>query len=183
MYNPPTMLTNVLLTGRPGVGKTTLVRQILQELDDVPATGFYTVEIRSEGRRLGFRVVTLDGQEAILAHVGIRSRYRVGRYGVDVTAFERLALPGLTAVPRAHLVVVDEIGKMECFSPAFQEAVVRALDADTPVLATIALRGGCFIEGLKSREDVEVIEITLANRSYLARELASKLRERYCGQS
>lgn len=176
------MSANLLLSGRPGVGKTTLVRRVLQELNNVPAVGFYTVEIRSEGRRRGFRVVTLDGQETVLAHVEIRSKHRVGRYGVDVAAFERVVLPRLTVAPPTRLVVIDEIGKMECFSHAFREAVVLALDTDTPVLATIALRGDRFIEGLKARKDVAVIEITPANRNHLARDLATRLRGRCRGK-
>jgi nucleoside-triphosphatase len=95
-----------------------------------------------------------------------------------VAAFERVALPGLTVTPPIRLVVIDEIGKMECFSQAFRKAVVRVLDADTAVLATIALRGNRFIEELKSRDDVEVIEITPANRDHLAEQLATKLRAR-----
>jgi nucleoside-triphosphatase len=170
------MSANLLLTGRPGVGKTTLVRRVLERLPRVPVSGFYTVEIRSEGRRVGFRVVTLTGQESLLAHVEIRSRHRVGRYGVDVTAFEQVALPGLTPGPHTCLIVIDEIGKMECFSPAFREAVVRALEADTPVLATVALRGNRFIEGLKARKDVTVVEIKPTNRDRLVEELAGRLK-------
>ena len=176
------MLANLLLTGRPGVGKTTLVLRVLEELNDVPASGFYTAEIRSGGRRLGFRIVTLDGQEAILAHVEIPSKRRVSRYGVDVAAFERVALPGLFPGPHIHLMVIDEIGKMECFSRAFREAVLRALDADTPVLATVALRGDRFIEGLKAREDIELVEITPANRDRLAKELAVRLQRGLRGE-
>jgi len=182
VYNPPTMPANLLLTGRPGVGKTTLVRRVLEELNDVPATGFYTAEIRSGGRRLGFHVVTLDGQEAVLAHVEIPGKRRVSRYGVDVATFERVALPSLIPGPPTHLIMIDEIGKMECFSRAFREAVLRALDADTPVLATIALRGDRFIEGLKAREDVELVEITPANRDDLVKELAAGLKERLLGR-
>jgi nucleoside-triphosphatase THEP1 len=172
------MSANLLLTGRPGVGKTTLVRRVLEQLPAVPASGFYTVEVRSQGRRVGFRAVTLDGQEALLAHVEIRSQHRVGRYGVDVAAFERIALPGLMPGPHTRLIVIDEIGKMECFSRAFREAVLRALDAATPVLATVARRGNHFIQGLKAREDVTVIEITPANRDHLVEKLADKLRAR-----
>ena len=175
------MPANLLLTGRPGVGKTTLVRRVLDELSNVPATGFYTTEIRSGGRRLGFRLVTLDGQEAVLAHVEIRSRHRVSRYGVDVAAFEEVALPSLISGGPDCLVVIDEIGKMECFSRAFREAVVGLLDADTSLLATVALRGDRFIEGLKSRENVALIEITPANRDRLVGELAYRLREMWRG--
>ncbi len=176
------MLANLLLTGRPGVGKTTLVRRVLEELNDVTAAGFYTAEIRSGGQRLGFRAVTLDGRETVLAHVEIPGKPRVSRYGVDVAAFERLALPGLVPGSPASLIVIDEIGKMECFSRAFREAVVRALDADTPVLATIALRGDRFIEGLKARGDVELVEITPANRDRLVEELVASLKEKWRGR-
>jgi nucleoside-triphosphatase len=178
MYNRPTMQTNWLLTGRPGVGKTTLVRRVLQQLAHLPAAGFYTQEIRSDGRRVGFRVVTLSGEEGTLAHVEIQSDRRVGRYGVDVVAFERAALPSLEPATGAALVVVDEIGKMECFSRAFREAVVRALGAETPVLATIARRGDRFIEGLKAREDVTLVEVARGNRDRLVDELAAALKER-----
>lgn len=177
VYNASIMAVNWLLTGRPGVGKTTLVRRALGELRGVRAIGFYTAEVRSGGRRLGFCVVTLDGQEAVLAHVEIAGGRRVGRYGVDVAAFERVALPSLVAGRQTQLVVIDEIGKMECFSGAFREAVVRALDADTPVLATIALRGDGFVERLKARGDVALIEITPANRDGLVGELVARLRE------
>ena len=176
------MLANLLLTGRPGVGKTTLVRGVLEELNDVLATGFYTAEIRSGGRRLGFRVIALDGQEAVLAHVSIPSKCRVSRYGVDVAAFERVALPSLVPSPHTQLIVVDEIGKMECFSRSFREAVLRALDVDTPVLATVPLRGDSFIEGLKAREDVELFEITPVSREHLVKELAARLRDELHGR-
>ena len=175
------MPANLLLTGRPGVGKTTLVRRVLEELSDIPVTGFYTVEIRTGGRRLGFRIVTLDGREAILAHVETRSKYRVSRYGVDVAAFERVALPSMTPDLPTRLLVIDEIGKMECYSQAFRETIVRALDADTPVLATVALRGDRFIEGLKARGDVELVEITPVNRDDLVKELADTLKGKWLG--
>jgi len=176
------MPPNLLLTGRPGVGKTTLVRRVLEELNDVAASGFYTAEIRSAGRRLGFRIITLDGQEAILAHVEIPGKRRVSRYGVDVATFERVALPGLAPGPHTQLIVIDEIGKMECFSRPFRQAVLRDLEADTAVLATVALRGDRFIEGLKAREDVELVEVTPANREKLVRELAARLRNRVHGR-
>jgi len=182
VYNPHTMPPNLLLTGRPGVGKTTLVRRVLEELNDIAASGFYTAEIRSAGRRLGFQIITLDGQEAILAHVEIPGKHRVSRYGVDVAAFERVALPSLALSPHTRLIVIDEIGKMECFSQLFRQAVLHALVADTPVLATIALRGDRFIEGLKAREDVELVEVTPANREQLVRELATRLRNRLHGR-
>ena len=77
-----------LITGKPGVGKTTLVRKIIERMRSVNIVGFYTAEIRSTGSRLGFELQGINDQRRILAHVDIDSRYRVGRYGVDIDGFE-----------------------------------------------------------------------------------------------
>ncbi len=108
---------NCLLTGPPGIGKTTVVERILARLK-VDAGGFLTREMREGGRRTGFEIVTLDGKRGILATVKGRSRYRVGRYRVNVEELERVALPALERARRdCELMVIDEIGTMELFSP------------------------------------------------------------------
>jgi len=167
---------NVLLTGRPGVGKTTVIRWVVQQLGDWEVCGFYTQELRQGGRRMGFRVVTLDGREGRLAEVGLDSPHRVARYGVDLESFERVALPALT-IPQADLIVVDEIGKMECFSYAFQQAVQGALDGPVPVLGTIGRDGGPFMRSVRRRGDVQLIEVTRTNRTKLPGRLAQMLIE------
>jgi len=157
--------SNILLTGRPGIGKTTVVIRLAERLTDCVLAGFYTEEIRGDHGRCGFRAVTLSGQTATLAHIDLKRRPRVGRYGVDVAAFERLALPELERA--GDMVLIDEIGKMECFSSRFIEAVRKLLDSETPVVATVAIKGGGFIEEVKSRPDVEIREVTHANREEL----------------
>lgn len=169
------MEKNVLLTGRPGVGKTTVIRRVVEELEGWRARGFYTRELRRGAQRIGFQVVTLDGQEGRLAEVGLDSPYRVGRYAVDLEDFERLALPTL-ATPEADLLVIDEIGKMECFSRAFQQAVRCALDGRVPVLGTVGQGGGSFMRSVRGRRDVQLIEVTRANRRGLPGRLAQTLR-------
>jgi len=169
------MVKNILLTGRPGVGKTTVIRRVVEQLEGWQARGFYTQELRREKRRIGFRVVTLEGQEGRLAEVGFHSPHRVGRYGVDVESFERLALP-ILSVQEADLLVIDEIGKMECFSRAFQQAVQSVLDGRVPVLGTIGQGGGPFMRSVRSREDARLIEVTEANRVELPVRLLQILR-------
>jgi nucleoside-triphosphatase len=172
------MKRNLLLTGAPGVGKTTLVRRVLDNLPPGVASGFFTCELREEGRRLGFAVKTLAGQSEVLAHVNIDSSYRVGRYGVDLAAFERLALPAIDPDRvGASLLVIDEIGKMECFSDRFRKLVVAALGSDRAVLATIALRGNQFIQGLKQRSDVCVLQLTQQNRGRLIQQVTGWAQE------
>lgn len=168
------MKKNILLTGRPGVGKTTVIRRVVEQLEDWKVRGFYTQELRQGGRRTGFRVVTLDGREGRLAEVGLDSPHRVGRYGVDLESFERVALPAL-AIPEADLIVIDEIGKMECFSHAFQQAVQQALDGPLPVLGTIGRGGTPFMRSVRGRGDVQLIEVTRANRRELPGRLAQTL--------
>jgi nucleoside-triphosphatase len=164
---------NVLLVGRPGVGKTTVMMRLADLVQDRPLAGFYTDEIRQGGRRQGFRATTVSGETTILAHLEIKSRRRVGRYGVDVAAFEKLVLPEL-AKP-AELILVDEIGKMECFSSPFVETVGTLLDSRTAVVATVALKGGGFIGEVKARPDVEVWEVTESNRDELSGRLVSAI--------
>jgi len=170
------MKKNLLLTGRPGIGKTTVIMKTLKMLD-VPASGFYTRELRGPRGRLGFEAVTLDGKRQTLAHINFRSRYRVSKYGVDVSGFEEAIVPSIDPPlnPEAELIIIDEIGKMECFSPHFREAVLRALDSNKPVLGTIAIRGDTFIESIKHRNDVEVIEVTASNRNELPYRIAKMI--------
>src|SRR5262249_55178021 len=84
----------LLLTGRPGVGKTTVIRAVANRLPRSRLAGFVTEEIRVRGERRGFALVTLDGRRRVIAHVD-REGPRVGKYGVDVETLEALARSAL----------------------------------------------------------------------------------------
>jgi nucleoside-triphosphatase len=136
--------------------------------------GFYSAEIREGGVRKGFELVGLDGERGLLAHVDIRSRQRVGKYGVDVQGFGRFLDTIQWHGPDVGLVVIDEIGKMECFSEKFRALVRRILDSNTPVLATVARRGSGLIAEVKQRPDVELLELTTRNRDALGAEIVRR---------
>ena len=172
---------HILVTGLPGVGKTTLIRKVLAGLPPAfPVAGFFTGELREGGHRVGFEIETLDGRKGVLSHVRFQSPCRVGRYGVDIGGFERLVLPILRA-GEPDLYVIDEIGKMECFSGPFVQAVTALLDAGTPVFGSVALKGGGFIERVKGRSDVTLVEVTVRTRDSLVGQVVPELRKQLGG--
>jgi nucleoside-triphosphatase len=149
----------ILLTGPPGCGKTTAIRKVLERLE-VEAHGFFTQEMREGGRRTGFKLITLGGQEGVLAHTSIGGEARVGKYGVDLSVMDGIAVDAIReGIAAAGLIVIDEIGPMELLSAKFRSVVIEALEADLPLLGTIMRRRSPFADRLKARQDVRVIEM------------------------
>jgi nucleoside-triphosphatase len=160
----------LLITGLPGVGKTTIVKQVAQALGP-RAGGFYTEEIRGPGGRKGFRLATFPsgGRQAVLAHVDIRTRNRVGRYGVDVATLDAVGVAAMReAVQSREVVVVDEIGKMELFSGEFQGAVLKAMSSPKIVVATVMHKSHAWVNALKAMPQVTVWQVTESNREEMS---------------
>ena len=142
------------------------------------AGGFYTEEIRSGGSRLGFRLVTLDGKSATLAHANIHSPYRVSKYGVDIDNLDRVGVSALhKAAEECSLVVVDEIGKMELFSANFREAVLKIINRGKRVLGTIMLSANPWADAIKRLPQVNLITLTRATHHHVLEELLRWLKE------
>jgi nucleoside-triphosphatase len=154
----------ILLTGRPGCGKTTLIQRVVRDLA-LPAGGFYTKEIRERGVRVGFKLITLNGKKAVFAHVRFKTSERVGKYGLDLAGLETVAVPAIhDAVSARHVVVIDEIGPMEIRSATFRDAVNEAFQSDVSILATIVARSLPFTDAIKKRSDVSLVELRPDNR-------------------
>lgn len=172
------MKKNILLTGRPRVGKSTLIHRVVERLrkeEWKKIGGFYTLETSRNGERIGFSIRTLEGRIGRLAEVGLESRYRLGRYGIDMESFEAIALPALEEATRmGGLVIIDEIGYMELKSLRFRELVVKALDSPSFVLATIMRSRSDFADSIKAREDIEVLTVSVENRDKLLNEIVAK---------
>lgn len=156
-------MKNILITGPPRCGKSTLIEKLVHRAKG-PITGFFTREIRKQGRRTGFSINTLDGKEGILAQEKLKSRHKVGKYGVCLQDIDRIAVPSMKPRQAHEVIIIDEIGKMECYSALFKKALIEALDSPNPVMGSIAQKGGKFIQKIKVREDVLLIAITEKNR-------------------
>jgi nucleoside-triphosphatase len=167
----------LLLTGRPGSGKTTALRRAADRLERRRLGGFYTEELRQHGERRGFRAITFDGRARDLARVDFVGRTRVGRYGVDLSVMDALADE---LEPSAHVDVwlVDEIGKMACLSARFVSAMRRLLDGTAPIVATVALRGGGFIAEVKRHRDAELWTVAASSRDALPARIVAWLESR-----
>jgi nucleoside-triphosphatase len=167
---------HIFITGKPGIGKSTIIRKVLQS-SQWAIGGFVTEEIREAGARVGFTIEDIEtGAKKVMAHVRLQSRFRVGRYGVDAAAVESVGVPAVArALRESALVVVDEIGKMELYSEEFSRWVGRLVEADKPVLAVIQERRKDLLALLAAREDSEVITLTEQNRDGLPGIILQKL--------
>ncbi len=161
---------NLLVTGPPRCGKSTLIETVVSMIDS-SLSGFFTSEILERGRRTGFKIVTLDGKEGVLAHERIRSKVRVGKYHVNLKDLDEIAVPSIIPSSPDRIIVIDEIGKMECFSTLFRETLLKVLDSPSRVIGSIALKGGEFIQAIKDRSDVQLFHVSEENRDRLAASL------------
>jgi len=118
----------------------------------------------------------LAGSEAILAHEDFQTEVRVGRFSVDVPAFEHVALPALRqAHERGGVVITDELGRMELASAPFVAAVHDMLTESSPVVATVHIHDHPITDALKQRTDVQCVVVTEANREKLPHRLLEQL--------
>ncbi|XAR73681.1 Nucleoside-triphosphate phosphatase [Bertholletia excelsa] len=177
-----------LVTGPPGVGKTTLIIKVLESLKNshpnLKVQGFYTREIREGSERVGFEVVTVDGRRGPLASTSNSSPESfkwptVGRYKVDLASFESLALPELQIKEDTDLFIIDEVGKMELFSSLFFPAVLKVLESNVPLLASIPIpKGGRDIPGvarLRNHPGANVFTLNFGNRDAIKERIYSQL--------
>lgn len=174
----PRMSTHLLLTGPPGCGKTTVIQNVLELLPELKVAGFYTQEIREQGRRTGFEMVGLSsGQRVTLASVHSTSELRLRRYGIELSGLDKVVEQELRrATPQ--LFVIDEIGKIELYSQMFIETTSKILDGDVTVLGTVAIRGEGLIQESKLRSDTEIIGVDNDNRDGLPTRIADQIRSR-----
>lgn len=168
----------ILIQGPPKIGKTTIVERLVSLLKTggIGVGGFLTRELRVHERRVGFAVHDLDGAEAVIAHQDFATAVRVGRFGVNVPAFERVALPALThALNAGHILIIDEIARMELASAEFVNMLNKVMKRATPLIATVHIYEHPVTKAIMSSSDVEIVQVDVDNRDELPGRLLARL--------
>ncbi len=171
----------IVITGEPGIGKTTIVKRVVDLLGK-RAVGFWTEEVRDKKtkKRKGFKIVTTEGEEILFASKTFTSKKIVGSYGVNVERFERLAIPVLEKALKCKdcVVIIDEVGKMELFSKKFREFIRKILeDRKRNYVITIPIRDVHKLVALLRRDpDTTLIEVNKENRDHLPEDIVEMLK-------
>lgn len=169
------MPKHILLTGKPRTGKTTLLKRIIENLK-MPCGGFYTEEIPEDNKRIGFKIKTLEGKEGILARKGLESKFRLGKYGINIKDLEGIGVRSILGALRdKEIVIIDEIGKMELFSEKFKEAVLNVLDSNKRLIGVIHVADLGFLNAIRKRKDVDIFEVDLNNHEQILKKVSSMI--------
>jgi nucleoside-triphosphatase len=171
------MTKNILLTGLPGSGKTTVIRKLSEIFKEFNPAGFYTGEIREDGLQTGSFVAPLFGDSRVFSHTTVKSKYAVGRFRVDVKGFDMMLESVFARDKKTGLYLIDEIGKMECLSKKFCKYIMEFLDSERPVVAAIADKGTGIITEIRKRNDVELHEVNPENHDLTLKELTMEIRD------
>jgi len=167
-----------LLTSEPGAGKTTALKKIVDLVGRDRCGGFYTEEVRIDGARTGFRIVTLAGVVGIIADVSSHSELRVGKYGVNLESLEDVGVASVyDALRTKDYVVIDEIGPMQLFSDVFKRAVLDVIDSSKTLFGTIVQRSYPWVDEFKLRSNVKTHLLTLENRDFVVGTLAKMIED------
>jgi nucleoside-triphosphatase len=166
----------VLLTGEPRIGKTTPLKKLIEIIGDANCTGFYTEEIRGELDRIGFDCVSIDGKRTRIADVNLHSNIRVGRYGIDIEAFENFAFQAIDISSwSGKVTIIDEIGPIQLQSTKFKQEISSVLTSSHCVIGTIFYDKHPDIDEIKKTPGIRMYHMTKENRDTILEDIFNKI--------
>jgi nucleoside-triphosphatase len=169
----------LILTGSPGVGKTTVLAKTASTLKEhnVRVGGMFSREVREGTARVGFEIIDIISlKRGWLAHINQQTGPHVGKYHVNIGDLESVGVLAIKdAVETCDVVSIDEIGPMELFSTKFKEASQKALDGKKLIVAVVNLKAqDRLVLEAKNRADAETFTVSTENRDNLHEVLVEK---------
>lgn len=169
-------MKNIVITGQPGSGKTILMKRLSDVFKEFNPQGFLTVELKEGDAITGLAVLSLTGESKVLSHASLKLKKPAkGKY--DIKGFEAFLAQTFSKDRKTGLYIIDEIGKVECQSKKFCKLISDLFSADQPFIVSMADKGASFIQDIKKRDDVHLVEITPENRDLLLKELTMEIRD------
>ena len=173
------------ITGMPNVGKTQTIVKVMEFLKDsgYNIEGMITEPLIEKKKHVGFYVKDWQtGEKEVFAHIDFDSKDKVGEYGVDLKALEKVGVPAIEkaiADTDVDIIIIDEIGKMEMLSERFCEVVIEALDSDKPIVVTLHKKSRTpLLQDVRRRDDIRILEVTPVNRNLLPYKLEKIMKEK-----
>lgn len=173
------------ITGMPSVGKTETLLKIIKSLEDhgYIVQGMITEPIIQKKHRVGFYVTNWRTKEReVFAHIEYEQKEKVGKYGVDTGALDRIGVPAIEEAiidEEVNIIAIDEIGKMEMLSEKFCEMVIEALDSDKPIMVTLHKKSRTpLLQDVRRRDDIRILEVTPVNRNLLPYKIEKIMEEK-----
>ena len=175
------MSRRIFLTGRPGIGKTSVLLRVIKILKDegLLVGGMISQEARRGATRIGFRLIDIaNGRDGWLAHIHQKSGPSVGKYRVNLHDLQHIGILAIqSAIDTADVVVIDEVGPMELFSTAFKEAVTRAIESSKILIGVLHYRArDPLISTIRTTPYIHIVEVTLMNRQHLHKTIIHMIR-------
>jgi nucleoside-triphosphatase len=175
------MALRIAVTGTPGVGKSTLVRKVVETLHGKDCRcrigGVMAADKRVKERRVGFELLDLgSGARGMLADE-TGTGPQLGKYKVRLDDLDNVGAKSVEDALGSDLIVVDEVGPMELSSRRFIAAVEKALASKKPMLVVLH-EWSSHPLAKKVRRNFKVITVTRENRDALAEEISREFRPR-----
>ncbi|MCK5130051.1 MAG: hypothetical protein KAQ68_09370 [Clostridiales bacterium] len=162
----PYKIMNVLLIGEINCGKSTIINAFLAEFEG-SIVGYKTIREKTQlDDFFGIYLLDINNLDQKL-----NSDNKVGDCFEDKTlfchkdVFERLGIKALKNHENTNLVIMDELGVLESKCNLFQSQVHQCLDSKVNVLGVIKPRNSPFLDSIRSRPDVKIIEVSKANNT------------------